>query len=130
MTTPIELVTEFCSQWDESVEKVHRSFRQHFTDQTVWDNVGFAVTTGADEAIALWDSFEAAGFSLVRVDMLNIAAIGNVVLTERIDHLLRADGTLFMSAPLMGTFELKGDKVVRWSDYVDARVLNALMGKA
>lgn len=53
MSTPTQIVEDFCSQWDESMDKTRAAIRGRFTPHTVWDNVRFAVTTGPEEAFAL-----------------------------------------------------------------------------
>jgi limonene-1,2-epoxide hydrolase len=130
MTAPEDIVRSFCSQWDGSMDRTRTAIRRHFTSATVWDNVGFACTTGPDEAIALWESFEKLGFLRIRVDMLSIAVVGNVVLTERVDHLVGPEGAVVISARLMGAFEIDGDKISHWRDYVDPMVLTALAQRA
>ncbi len=51
------------------------------------------------------------------VEMVNIAANGPVVLTERIDVLRR--GSFAMEFWVCGTFEVRDDKIVLWRDYFD-----------
>ncbi|MEV5000909.1 limonene-1,2-epoxide hydrolase family protein [Nocardioides sp. LML1-1-1.1] len=51
------------------------------------------------------------------VEMVNIAANGPVVLTERIDRLRR--GSFAMEFWVCGTFEVRDDKIVLWRDYFD-----------
>lgn len=51
------------------------------------------------------------------VEMVNIAANGPVVLTERIDVLRR--GSFRMEFWVCGTFEVRDDKIVLWRDYFD-----------
>ncbi|NHA00141.1 SnoaL-like domain-containing protein [Nocardioides sp. W3-2-3] len=51
------------------------------------------------------------------VEMVNIAANGPVVLTERIDVLRR--GGFRMEFWVCGTFEVRDDKIVLWRDYFD-----------
>lgn len=126
MATPIEIVTHFCGQWDKDMDQVRAAIRQNFTAQTVWDNVGWACTTGPDEAIALWETFPNLGFQQIRVDMRHIAATGDIVLTERIDHLIGLDGTVLVSARLMGVFELVDGKIMRWCDYTDPGVFGSV----
>lgn len=51
------------------------------------------------------------------VDMVNIAADGGVVLTERVDHL---SGRFFRaSIPLMGAFVVEDGRITQWRDYFD-----------
>jgi limonene-1,2-epoxide hydrolase len=52
-------------------------------------------------------------------DMLALAEVGNKVLTERLDKLYAADGTLVMAAPVMGIFEVANGKITGWRDYFD-----------
>lgn len=126
MSDPVETVERFCATWDQGMDRVHAAVRRYFTPETVWDNVGWSVTTGADEAIALWDTFALRGFPFIRVEMIHIAAAGHVVLTERVDHLLDADRRLVLSARLMGVFEIAGGKIAAWRDYTDPAVLAAI----
>ena len=51
--------------------------------------------------------------------MKNIAANGDVVLTERLDMIEGPDGTIH-AVPVMGTFVLEGGKIARWTDYFDS----------
>ena len=39
-------------------------------------------------------------------EVLNLASVGDVVLTERVDSMYRADGTKIMEFRLMGAIEL------------------------
>ena len=49
------------------------------------------------------------------VEIVNLAVAGNVVLTERVDHII-LDGKP-IDAPGMGAFEVTGDKITAWRDY-------------
>lgn len=124
MPTPAETVRAFLERWAIPGE-LDQSFRDAFTPATVWENVGMAVTTGAEEAIAFNRTFEDQyGLATIRVDMLAIAEArgadgGNRVLTERVDHLLRADGSVIMSARCMGVFEVEDGRIVAWRDFFE-----------
>jgi limonene-1,2-epoxide hydrolase len=49
----------------------------------------------------------------------NVAANGNVVLTERTDRFRMPDGR-WIALPVMGAFEVGGDgKITHWRDYFD-----------
>ena len=50
---------------------------------------------------------------------LAVAQIGGKVLTERVDHILDADGKPAMSIPVMGIFETQDGKITAWRDYFD-----------
>jgi limonene-1,2-epoxide hydrolase len=53
--------------------------------------------------------------------MLAIAVVGRKVLTERVDHMLDADGKKIDLLRVMGIFEVDDNgKITRWRDYFDA----------
>lgn len=129
MPTPTETVQTFLDRWAVPGE-LDVAFRDVFLPTTVWENVGMAVTTGAEEAIAFNRSFEAeygpnwTQEGTIKVDMLAIAAAkgpdgGDRVLTERVDHLIDCDGKVIMSARCMGVFEVAGGKITAWRDFFE-----------
>jgi limonene-1,2-epoxide hydrolase len=127
MASPSEIVTSFLAMW-ERPGGLDDSVRAWFTPETVWENVGLATTTGIDEAIALNARLgETIGVATIRVDTVAVAEAGDKVLTERVDHMVNADGVTFHSAPVMGTFELAGGKIVAWRDYFDSAAAARLM---
>jgi len=54
----------------------------------------------------------------VDVEVIHMMAEDPIVMTERIDHLTRADGTT-ASLPLMGVIEVRDGLVAAWRDYFD-----------
>jgi limonene-1,2-epoxide hydrolase len=129
MSDALAIVTEFMEGMGGNKEEVAAAFHRWFTPTTEWENVGLATTTGPDEAIALMSGFEgSAGVVRMRFETLAIAAVGRKVLTERIDHMLDANGKTLGSIRLMGIFEVDGNgKISRWTDYFDAVGFNAQM---
>ena len=116
----IDTVNAFLAECGESKEAMIAAYRKYFTPATVWENVGMASTTGAEEALGLMANFESQiGMATMKVDMLAIAAQGNKVLTERVDHMIKADGSSSMSVRVCGIFEVEGDKITAWRDYFD-----------
>jgi limonene-1,2-epoxide hydrolase len=125
MPTPIEIITEFCAAFSEDGGRP--AVRRWFTPGTVWTNEGISKTTGIDEAIGMIDELEKSmGIATVHIDMLAIAADGNRVLTERLDRFERADGSEIGRVTLMGIYELEGDRIVAWRDYVDVNAVSKL----
>jgi len=56
--------------------------------------------------------------------MVHIAEIGNVVLTERVDTLRRADGTAILAVALVGILEFNdAGQITAWREYFDPRAL-------
>ena len=121
MPTPTQVVLEFCAMW-ERPDGPNESFRRYFTDNSIWENHGMSLTTGADEAIAINNAFaEQYGMATIWYEQLSAAETGNKVLTERIDHLRDADGKTIGAFPVMGVFTVEGDKIVDWRDYFDSK---------
>lgn len=123
MPSASDTVTRFLARWAEP-GGLDEAFRDTFTAETVWENIGMAKTVGLDEALALNRSFEEQlGMATIRVENLAVAEVrvGDVdkVLTERIDHLLDASGAAIMSARCMGVFELAGGKILAWRDFFE-----------
>lgn len=129
MPTPTEVVTTFLALW-ERPGGLDQAIRDYFLPTTVWENVGLATTTGPDEAIALNRGFEEKfGVAAIRVDTLAIAAVGNKVLTERIDTMLDAAGRVLLPAAVAGIFEVADGKIAAWRDYFDSAGAMALQAQ-
>lgn len=121
MPTPSEVVCQFLARW-EIPGDLDQAFRDYFTDTTVWENVGWATTVGAEEAVTLNRGYEEKlGMATIRVENLAVAETGNKVLTERIDHILDANGNTLVAPLVMGVFEVEGDKIIAWRDFFDTR---------
>lgn len=87
----------------------------HFAPDATWlPGFGFPTSVGADEIRQAVEGF-VGGMTRCDIEILHLAVIGNVVLTERIDRLV-IDGRA-LDAPGMGTFEVTGDKITAWRDY-------------
>lgn len=117
---PVEFVRQHLARYGSSFESGCAAMREDFTDRTIWENVGLSSTVGSEQALALMHQFrDQFGIERIEIDTLTAAACGNRVLTERVDHLIRTDGSLVASIPLMGILEVERNKVVAWHDYFD-----------
>jgi limonene-1,2-epoxide hydrolase len=87
-----------------------------FADDAVWDNVPIGAVKGI-EAIRQAVADYVGRMSSGSLDVINLAASGNIVLTERMDRFVY-DGQP-VSARVMGAFEIVGDKIAAWRDYFD-----------
>jgi limonene-1,2-epoxide hydrolase len=120
MPSPVETVEAFCAMWAQP-GGFAQSVRDYFTDETDYQNVGLSHTIGIDQALGMIAQFEQGmGLATIGVDMLAIVAQGDVVMTERVDHMINAAGETFTSIRLMGVFNLQDGKIVEWRDYFDA----------
>ena len=116
----IDLVTRFCEAWSTFDLDAIAAF---FTDDAVYHNMPIAPVTGREAIKATIASFTGNVESL-EFRVLNIAATGPTVLTERIDIFRFPNGTIEL--PVMGTFEVDGDRISAWRDYFD---LNQFMNQ-
>ena len=66
------------------------------------------------------------GIESIDFRVINIAANGPVVMTERVD-VFTLPGKSF-ELPVMGTFEVNGGKINAWRDYFDMNQFTSRMG--
>ncbi len=99
------------------------SFKVHLphllTGDVVWEIVGWDNPQGINDCLAYVDTAHRDRHDEVQDQRDHLASAGDVVLTERVDEMLREDGSLVMSFRVMGALEVRGDKIVRYTDYLD-----------
>lgn len=85
-------------------------------DNCVYQNVPFHTARGKKNIVKALQGMGKA-MDHFGVEMVNIAANGDVVLTERVDTL---GGRFFnVELPVMGVFVVKNGKITEWRDYFD-----------
>lgn len=115
-----ELVLAFFRGMGPDVETFRQTFRTYMADDVVWESVGFDRHEGLETCVAHLDTLASlTGMAYCDIDVRHIASTGNVVLTERVDSMLRADGSLIMDFRVGSVIELRDGKIVRYSDYLD-----------
>lgn len=121
MSTPIEVIEGFCAAIEQGdLDAVIACF----TDDAVYHNIPMDPVTGPDAIRATLEGFTAA-VDRLEFRMLAIAANGDTVLTERIDA-FHFPGGHSIELPVMGAFEVRGDRISAWRDYFD---LNQFMSQ-
>lgn len=113
--TPEQIVLDFGALWEaRDVEGIV----QAMTPDCVYQNWPIPEMVGHD-AVRAFIAPNLKRASGVEWKFLFIAttADGRTVLTERVDSFMF--GEKRVPAPLMGIFELEGDKIARWRDYAD-----------
>lgn len=119
MSAAIDTVNRFIKAWEPD-HGYRAAMTEFFTPDCVYENVGMTYSTGAAESIAVIDAMsKQTGFASLMVEMREIIASGNVVMTERTDHLYDASGRRLVSLRVMGVFEIRGGKIAGWRDYFD-----------
>lgn len=113
MSEPADIVRSFCAAWaDGDLDQII----DFFTEDAVYHNIPLDPVAGK-QAIRDTIAGFTAGADKIEFHVLHLAADGAIVLTERIDvfHL----STATIELPVMGTFEMQGDKIAAWRDYFD-----------
>jgi limonene-1,2-epoxide hydrolase len=116
----LDVVHRFCAAWADGDLDAIVAF---FTDDAVYHNIPMAPVSGRDAIRATIAGFTGS-VEKVEFRVLNIAAAGSVVLTERVDVFTFPGNSLEL--PVMGTFEVTAGKISAWRDYFD---LNQFMSQ-
>jgi limonene-1,2-epoxide hydrolase len=118
MERPIEVVRRFCAAWSDNVGAAELA--AFFTDNAVYHNIPLAPVVGREAIANNIASFirpGAPGIEAIQFRVINIAANGPVVMTERVDVFKLPNKTFEL--PVMGIFELSNGKISGWRDYFD-----------
>jgi limonene-1,2-epoxide hydrolase len=115
-----QLVREFFAAMGPTLEDFKTNFRQRLAEDVVWESVGLPAHHGRQACIDYLDILNTTtGMQYCKIDILHIATAGDVVLSERVDTMLRADGTEIRTFRLMGAVEVREGHIVRYTDYFD-----------
>jgi limonene-1,2-epoxide hydrolase len=118
--SPQEIVEAFCA----AVEHLDLDVLLEFlAEDCVYHNIPMDPVVGHPAIRTFLGSFTT-GLDSLQFEMLHVAAQGDSVLTERVDHFVSPERTI--SLPVMGTFDVKDGKIAAWRDYFD---LNQFMSQ-
>ena len=127
MEKPIDLVSRFCAAWANDLGA--EDLAAFFTDDAVYHNIPFEPVTGRENIAHNIASFirpGPPGIERIEFRVINIAADGPVVMTERVDVFKLPDKSFEL--PVMGTFEVSDGKIKAWRDYFDMNQFTSRMG--
>jgi limonene-1,2-epoxide hydrolase len=127
MESPIEVVRTFCTAWSDDMAA--DDLAAFFTDDAVYHNIPLAPVVGRKaiaDTIATFLRPGSPGIESIELRVINIAADGPVVMTERVDVFKLADKSFEL--PVMGTFEVNDGKINAWRDYFDMNQFTSQMG--
>ncbi len=113
MPNPIDVVRDFCAAWEARDQP---RILDAFTDDGVYHNMPLEPAVGK-VAIAALLGVILGPASAVKFEIRQIAAVGDVVLTERVDRFVM--GAKTVELPVMGAFEVRDGKIAAWRDYFD-----------
>jgi limonene-1,2-epoxide hydrolase len=118
--------TAFFASWGTSFEGMCEGFATEFDPGCDWDQRPMWRTHSLESALSfLRLARRTLRLDTIDVELLSIAVTGDVVHTQRIDHVRRRDGSLIVSAPVAGVLTYRGDRVVAWKEYFDPTVMGA-----
>ena len=125
MSTPEREIAEFFQQWSTGFDEMCDAYRNALGDSATWiaGPSPIPVTHGGEEAVGLLKGFRAShDLTTIDVDILHLGQAGDIVYSERIDHLVDSKGLRFVSLPVAGVIYLDGDgRITHWRDYWDMR---------
>jgi limonene-1,2-epoxide hydrolase len=127
MESPIEVVRRFCAAWSDNIGPAELA--AFFADDAVYHNIPLDPITGRDAIANTIASFirpGPPGIEAIEFRVINIAADGPVVMTERVD-VFKVSNKSF-ELPVMGTFEVADGKIKAWRDYFDMNQFTSRMG--
>lgn len=107
------IIRDFIATWPSlDVDKIV----DFFTEDGVYYNMPIAPVAGREQLRGFIATF-LKDWTKTNWDILNIAAAGNVVIAERVDHIYVGDKQVHL--PCCGVFELENGKIKVWRDYFD-----------
>jgi len=127
MESPIDVVRRFCAAWSNNLGTAELA--AFFADNAVYHNIPMAPVTGREAIANNIASFirpGAPGIEAIQFRVINIAANGPVVMTERVD-VFKLPGKSF-ELQVMGAFEVSDGKISAWRDYFDMNQFTSRMG--
>lgn len=112
-------VVGFLDDWGPGAwPHMRECYDRWMTDDVSWENTGSPATVGKAAAMefltTLHDTLE---MEYCTAELRSLASRGDVVLTERVDRVHGADGTVLIEIPIMGTFLVEDGKIARYADY-------------
>jgi limonene-1,2-epoxide hydrolase len=127
MESPIDVVRRFCAAWSDNLATPELA--AFFTDDAVYHNIPQAPITGRDAIANTIDSFirpGPPGIESIEFRVINIAANGPVLMTERVDVFKLSNKSFDLQ--VMGTFAVNDGKINAWRDYFDVNQFTSRMG--
>jgi len=122
--TPEDVVREFCAAVSKRDPELLRPL---LAEQVIYQNVGMPASRGIEQTIENLAGQWAMFVEIYEFEIVNLAAAGRVVLTERIDRVGPGGGAPVAPVPLMGRFEVESGQITAWYDYFDAALVSKMI---
>ena len=117
-------VLAFFKAWEKGTfDDLAAAYTQYLAADVIYENSGVPPCHGIDESVAFIRaacSMPSLQIQSITVAVRNIAAVGNLVFTERTDFHYDAAGVATLVPELCGVMEFNdAGKIQRWADYFD-----------
>ncbi|MGP3948826.1 limonene-1,2-epoxide hydrolase family protein [Streptomyces sp. 7N604] len=110
------VVRDFLTRMGPTPADIRSTVESFLTDDCVWENPGSPVCRGKRQILELMP----ADFARLEVRFRHVATVGATVLVERVENMLRVDGTpIARNLKVMAAFELRDGRISAWRDYFD-----------
>jgi limonene-1,2-epoxide hydrolase len=126
----LKLVGEFFKAWEGGTyARLRGAYEDFLADDCVYENSGLPACQGKAAALALIDGIQAVtDIQSITAEIRGLAAAGDLVFSERIDHHFDSKGIENLTPRICGVMEVRGGKIAAWRDYFDAAALLAALG--
>ena len=118
-------VLAFFKAWEKGTfADLCNAYRTYLSRDVVYENSGVATCNGIEEAIDLITSvctLPALDIQTIEAELFHIAAVGDVVFTERTDWHRNTQGVATLVPKICGIMEFKNGTIIRWADYFDPK---------
>ncbi|MGI9603066.1 MAG: SgcJ/EcaC family oxidoreductase [Acidimicrobiales bacterium] len=120
MSNHDQTIREFSAAWGRGdIEAILAVF----TDDAVYHNMPMDPAEGKEAIRGFLESFLGVMAESITFEIHHQLVQGDLVMNERTDTLVINGKTVAL--PVMGTFEMEGDKIKAWRDYFDAGLFTA-----
>jgi limonene-1,2-epoxide hydrolase len=126
----LKLVRDFFTAWEGgSYAQLRGAYEDYLDDRCVYENSGLPVCDGKAASLAFVDGIQAlTDIQSISAELRGLAAAGDLVFSERIDHHFDSHGAENLTPQICGVMEVRDGKIVAWRDYFDAGALLAALG--
>ena len=126
----IQTVLDFLKALEGGSKKDTRAaYDKYLADDCIYQNSGLPdFDKPATMEFFFSDMDDSTGIVKLAADIHHIAAKGNIVFTERVDHHYDIDGNDILTPTICGIFEVENEQFKRWADYFDPNPMLKLFG--
>jgi limonene-1,2-epoxide hydrolase len=111
-----KIVEEFIAAWGRNNVDEIMSF---FTPDAIYHNIPVAPVTGTEAIRQVIEGFAGSATAIEWILLAVAESDSGLVLTERLDRF--EIGGKWIELPVMGSFEIEGDKISHWRDYFEMK---------